>query len=49
MTVTLSLQQLHFEAFLENRQLTAGESVLEYLTTLLAHKDFSPQVQHAEY
>lgn len=45
--MALALQQLHFEAFLENKQLT-GESVLEYLTTLLAHKDGSPQIQHAE-
>lgn len=46
--VALTLQQLHFEAFLENKQLTVGESVLEYLNTFLAHEDVSPQVQHAE-
>lgn len=46
--VALALQQLHFEAFLENKQLAVGESVLEYFTTFLAHKDLSPQVQHPE-
>ncbi|CAH2228320.1 jg1066, partial [Pararge aegeria aegeria] len=46
--VALALQQLHFEAFLENKQLTVDESVFEYLTTFLAHEDVSPQVQHAE-
>lgn len=44
----VALQKLHFEAFLEDKQLTIGEPVLEYLTTFLAHKDVSPQIQHAE-
>ncbi|XP_077263749.1 uncharacterized protein LOC143898274 isoform X3 [Temnothorax americanus] len=46
--MALVLQQLHFESFLENKHLTIQESVSEYLTTFMQHKDISPQVQHTE-
>ncbi|XP_018358131.1 PREDICTED: uncharacterized protein LOC108757918 isoform X2 [Trachymyrmex cornetzi] len=46
--MALTLQQLHFESFLEKKHFTVQESVIECLTTFMQHKDISPQVQHTE-
>lgn len=46
--IALVLQQLHFQSFLEKKNITIQESVLDYLTTFMQHKDISPQVQHTE-
>uniref|UniRef100_A0A6P7FYQ7 Uncharacterized protein LOC114335591 n=1 Tax=Diabrotica virgifera virgifera TaxID=50390 RepID=A0A6P7FYQ7_DIAVI len=46
--MALSLQQFHFDSFLENTNVTIEESVIEYLTAFSQHKDNFPQVQHLE-
>lgn len=46
--MAMSLQQLHFEAFLENKNITVENSVIEYLITFMQHKDAFPQIHHTE-